>query len=210
MKQKLENNRSLKPAKVGAPTLWLLLALCCPVWADGLAGLCESWTAIERVYYSHRLGQKPPFEEVSPASLVERLVREDLRKEAALQRVYRVELTPAMLEAEVQRINSTTRAPEMLAEIKAALDNDPDRFARAFAKPLLVERLLRNKFDNDDALHAATRREAERVREQLLTCRRRGNESLTSEPQPSTRPERPYVGSCKRVGEASGDPQIRP
>ena len=73
-----------------------------------------------------------------------------------------------MLEAEVQRINTTTRAPDMLAEIKAALGNDPAKFARAVAKPFLVERLLRGKFDNDDALHATQRRQAEAVREKLL------------------------------------------
>ena len=56
----------------------------------------------------------------------------------------------------------------MLAEIKAALGHDPAKFAQAFAKPFLVERLLRDKFDNDEALHAAQRQEAERVRRELL------------------------------------------
>jgi 23S rRNA U2552 (ribose-2'-O)-methylase RlmE/FtsJ len=144
---------------------WLGLALS---HGDDFAGLCESRTAIERVYYHHRLGQKPPFEQISPASLIERLVREELHKEAALKQVYGVEITPAMLEAEVQRINATTRAPEMLAEIKAALGKDPDKFANAFARPFLVERLLRERFENDDALHAGQRREAEKVREKLL------------------------------------------
>ena len=79
-----------------------------------------------------------------------------------------------MVEAEVQRINSTTRAPEMLAEIKAALGHDPIRFADAFARPVLVERLLRDKFENDEALHAAIRRECERVRSALLSARNNG------------------------------------
>ncbi len=164
----------------------ILSGLCFVAQAGDLAALCANRTAIERVYYNHRLGNKPPFEQVSPPSLIERLVKEDLRKETALKRVYGVEITPALLEAEVQRINTTTRAPDMLAEIKGALGNDPAKFANVFAKPILVERLLRDKFDNDDALHAATRREAERVREQLLTGRRRGNESQTPILQPST------------------------
>jgi len=137
--------------------------------ADNLTALVRDRTAIERVYYNHRLGQKPPFDQATPPALLERLVQEDRRKEAALRQVYGVVITPALLEAEVQRINTTTRAPDMLAEIKAALGNDPARFAQAFAKPFLVERLLRDKFDNDDALHAPQRREAERVREKLLT-----------------------------------------
>ena len=103
-----------------------------------------------------------------PPATLENLVRLDLKKEAVLRKTYGVTITPALLDAEVQRINTTTRAPDMLAEIKAALGNDPVKFANVFAKPFLVERELRGRFDNDDALHAAQRQEAERVREQLL------------------------------------------
>jgi hypothetical protein len=56
----------------------------------------------------------------------------------------------------------------MLAEIKAALGNDSVKFSQAFAKPFLVERMLRDKFENDEALHAAQRREAGQVREKLV------------------------------------------
>ena len=140
-----------------------------PLAADQ-ASVCADRAAIERVYYNHRLGEKPPFEQVLPPATLENLVRQDMRKEAALKRAYRVEVTPALLDAEVRRINTTTRAPEILAEIKAALGNDPARFARAMAKPILVERLLREKFDNDDALHASPRREMEKVRTQLTNA----------------------------------------
>jgi hypothetical protein len=110
---------------------------------------------------------------LSPATL-EHLVRQDLRKEVALNQAYGIEVTLAMLDAEVQRINNTTRAPEMLAEIKAALGNEPAKFADIFAKPILVERLLRDKFENDDALHAARRRGCEQVRNALIAARKNG------------------------------------
>jgi len=139
-----------------------------------LAAFCRDRTAIERVYYSHRLGTKPPFEQVSPETLIERLVRQELRKERVLKTVYRTEITLAMLDAEVQRINATTRAPDMLVEIKTALGNDPEKFAEAFAKPFLVERLLREKFENDDTLHAPERLKCERVRAQLLSATTNG------------------------------------
>jgi hypothetical protein len=150
------------------PWLLLLLISCLAAWADDLAALVRDRAAIERVYYNHRLGQKPPFEEALPPAMLENLVRQDLKKETALRKTYGVAITPAMLDAEVQRINTTTRAPEILAEIKAALGNDVVKFAQAFAKPFLVEGLLRERFDNDDALHAAQRHEAERVREKLV------------------------------------------
>jgi hypothetical protein len=161
-----------------------LLVSCFAALTGDFASFCADRAAIERVYYNHRLGEKPPFEQVLPPATLENLVRQDLRKEAALKRAYRVEVTPALLDAEVQRINTTTRAPDMLAELKAALGHDPARFARAMAKPILVERLLREKFDNDDALHASQRREMERVRTQLTNAAAtfrssRGNEALT-------------------------------
>ena len=167
-------------------TVLILLLLSAPAWADDLAAVVRDRVAIERVYYSHRLGEKQPFEQTTPPALIERLVREDLSKEVALRKVYGVAITPALLGAEVERINTTTRAPEMLTEIKVALGNDPAKFAQAFAKPFLVERLLRDKFDNDEALHAAQRHEAERVREQLLQAvaadvSRRTNTSASSE-----------------------------
>ena len=92
-----------------------------------------------------------------------------------------------MLDLEVQCINTTTRAPEILAEIKAALGNDPARFTNVFAKPILIERLLRERFDNDDTLHAPQRREVEKVRERILKARiRRGQEAQSFSAQPST------------------------
>jgi hypothetical protein len=152
----------------------LLLAPVFTLLAGDFATLCTERAAIERVYYEHRLGTKPPFEETLPRATLERLVRLDLRKEAVLREHYGIALTPAMLSAEVQRINTTTRAPEMLAEIKTALGNDPEKFANVFAKPILVERLLRGKFYNDDALHAGIRGECEQARHDLLATKTNG------------------------------------
>ena len=132
--------------------------------------------AVERVYYNHRLGDKPAFEQALPREALEKLVRADQRKESALKKVYGIEITPAMLEAEVTRINSTTRAPEILAELKQALGNDAERFARTVAKPIVVERRLRERFENDDSLHAEQRRAAEKGRGELLAAKQAGGD----------------------------------
>jgi hypothetical protein len=134
---------------------------------DRLA-LCADRAAIERVYHAHRTGTKRPFEESMPPAMIEKAVRLDRHKEAVLSMYYKVEITPAMVSAEVQRIDTTTRAPEVLAEIKQALGDDPERFARSMARPIVVERELRHRFDTDDALHAARRKEAEQTRQKLL------------------------------------------
>ncbi len=139
-----------------------------PSHADDFAARCADRAAIERVYHAHRLGTKQPFEQAMPQALLEQVVRQDLRKEAVLRKVYGMEITPAMVAAEVERINTTTRAPEVLAEIKHALADDAARFAATMARPILVERELRQRFDNDDKLHAAQRREAELARADLL------------------------------------------
>jgi hypothetical protein len=144
---------------------------------DQLDALLRDRTAIEHVYYNHRLGTKSSFEQSMPPSLVEKLVREDLHKEAVLKKIYGIDIAPPMLTAEVQRINTSTRAADILAELKAALDNDTNRFARTIAKPIVVDRILRDKFDNDDTLHAAQRHQAETVRTNLLAAKQNQPES---------------------------------
>lgn len=143
------------------------LSLC----ADDLSDLCADRAAVERVYYNHRTGTKPPFEQVLPAPAIEKLVRHELLKESVLKQRYGVEITPAIVDDEVRRINTTTRAPAILAEIKHALQDRPERFARTVARPLVVERILRDRFENDAALHASHRRRAELLRTQLLAAR---------------------------------------
>jgi hypothetical protein len=124
--------------------------------------------AIELVYYHHRTGTKQPFEQALPAAQIARLVALELRKEAVLKRVYGVSVTDAMVEVEVRRINETTRAPDVLAELKAALGDDLARFSRSMARPIVVERTLRTRFESDDKLHATERAKVEALRLTLL------------------------------------------
>jgi hypothetical protein len=109
--------------------------------ADNFDSLCADRTAIERVYYNHRLGNKPPFDQASPPALIERLVKQDINKEKLLKKMYGLELTPAQVRQEASRIHSSTRAPDVLAELEAALGNDPQRFARTIARPIVIERM---------------------------------------------------------------------
>ncbi len=148
----------------------LILSCAFPIagQSEDLGFLCKDRAAIERNYHAHRLGTSKPFEQAMPRELIEKLVRQDLQKKAILKKAYAVEISPDMIAAEVRRIESTTRAPEMLAEIKHALGDDPERFALSMARPLIVERTLRARFENDDKIHAPQRREAERARETLL------------------------------------------
>lgn len=139
-----------------------------PVGAADISGLVADREAIERVYYNHRTGEKPPFEKTLSREQIREFVERDLLKQAVLKRRYGVEISDGQIASEVARINATTRAPEILAELKAALGEDASRFAQAVAKPLVVERELRDRFENDDELHAPQRREMETLRENAL------------------------------------------
>jgi hypothetical protein len=169
-------NLVVMSARHAAILLNLLLAMNL-VAADApktIDALCADREAVERVYYQHRTGEKPPFEKVLPPAEIRSLVERDQQHETTLRKRYGIEITDAMVDAEVQRINRSTRAPDTLAELKTALGNDNARFARTVVRPIIVERLLRDKFENDDALHAPQRHVAEQAREQLLAAKKSG------------------------------------
>lgn len=188
-----------------APLL-LSFCLCLIAGAEPSPSLVADRAAIEKIYHEHRSGTKPAFEQAMPATLLDQLVQADRRREWVLHQAYGIEVTPAMVAGECERINTTTRAPEILAEIKHALGDDPARFARSMARPLLVGRILRERFDNDDALHAPQRAAAERARQALLAKNPVGGMlettwQLTPRPAadapaaPATVPQAPHASS---------------
>lgn len=139
--------------------------------AGTISELAADRLLIERVYYNHRLGEKPPFESLLSREAAEALVRGDLRKEAVLRRVYGCEIGADAVSSEVSRIDRSTRAPEVLAELREALAADPARFARAVARPIVVERELRRRFEDDAKIHADQRARSTRTREAVLAAR---------------------------------------
>lgn len=99
-------------------------------------------TAIERVAWSHRIGATSPFEEAVPRGVIERKVREYLRLSDAVEEA--TPITARMLDLEIERIEASTRFPERLREIYAALGHDPLRILECVARPALVSRLARS------------------------------------------------------------------
>lgn len=142
--------------------------------ADGsaadFAALVADRTAIEHVYYVHREGNKPSFEQALPRRLVEDLVNRNLEREHALKQMG-IEFGAPDIEAEARRIDRASKAPDVLAELKKALDNDPVRFGRSVVKPILVERRLEQLYHEDLASQSVLRRQAEQLHKQLLATR---------------------------------------
>jgi N-acetylneuraminic acid mutarotase len=127
--------------------------------------------AIERVRYSHQEGATRSFEQAFARAPLEEKVRTYLKESVAVERFWNSPITAEMLERELQRMGGGTRMPDRLAELFAALGNDPVLIQECLARPALVDRMARNLFDADAEIHAAARRKAEGLRSDLLQKR---------------------------------------
>ena len=112
-----------------------------------------SLEAIERVRYAHQLGAKLSFEQAVPRSLLETKVRNSLKQSAALERFWGITITADDLAAEVRRMVTDTRMPERLAEVVAALGDDPMLVQECLARPVVADRLARQAFALDERIH---------------------------------------------------------
>ena len=72
---------------------------------------------------------------------IEKKVTDYLRKSQALEDYWQRPITADQLQAEMERMASNTRQPEVLQELFEALGNDPFVIAECLARPILTERL---------------------------------------------------------------------
>ena len=147
----------------------------------------EAERAVERARYAFALDASRPFDEVYPRAIFEQRVRQQDARERVLKKVYAVELTEPQLADELLRIERTTRAPEQLEAILKALGGDRNRMLEVVCRPLLVERVLRGRFELDREVHAAEHRKAREARLEMLAGKAPAGArvvSLTSAPEP--------------------------
>src|SRR5262245_28742087 len=120
-------------------------------------------TAVERVYWLHRIWPegspttKPAFTSAVPDAVIRDKVVTALEQSVALESLWGESVGPDRLQAEMDRMARDTRDPTMLKELFSALQNDPALIAECLARPVLVERLLRNHYASDSRQHAAAR-----------------------------------------------------
>src|SRR6476661_6008881 len=123
--------------------------------------------AIEEVYWHHRVWPKensepkPLLDEVMSAQQIEKKVEDYLRDSQALEDYWQRPITPDQLQAEMERIASHTKQPEVLREIFAALGNDSLVIAECLARPVLTERLITELYAHDQRFHGELKRRAE-------------------------------------------------
>lgn len=132
----------------------------------------EGERAVARARYAFVLNATKAFDEAQPRAMFEQIVRRQERKERALKDVYGIVLDRSHLAEEFGRIQATTRAPEQWKAIQNALGFDRNRVEEIVCRPLVVDRILREKFDFDKNVHAAENRRAHAARSEFVARRR--------------------------------------
>ena len=105
----------------------------------------EAQRAIEEVYWRHRTwpeanhDPKPPLSAVMTEATLRSRVEDYLRKSNALAAVWGRPVTSKQLQAEMERMARESKAPDVLSELFAALDNDPALIAETLVRQKLVE-----------------------------------------------------------------------
>ena len=102
--------------------------------------------AIEEVFWQHRIWPKdnskpkPSFDAGLSEAQLEKEVEDYLSKSQALDQSNQP-ITASQLQAEMERMATHTRQPEVLHELFQALNNDPFIIAECLARPAFVERM---------------------------------------------------------------------
>ena len=123
--------------------------------------------AIEEVYWRHRMWPeqnrtpKPSLDQVMPLATIRAKVEDDLSKSEVLAVYWQRPISGEQLQAEMERMARQTKQPAMLAELWAALGNDPYVIAECLARPSLANRLIRNWYAYDERYHGELKRQAE-------------------------------------------------
>src|SRR5438477_12939754 len=110
-------------------------------------------SAIEDVYWRHRIwpdtnpGPKPPLDKVMSQAEIEKKVADHLSNSQALEDYWRRPITADQLQAEIKRMASHTKQPEVLQELFEALGRNPFVIAECLARPILAERIVRDQSD---------------------------------------------------------------
>src|SRR5881398_165034 len=117
--------------------------------------------AIEDVYWRHRIwpkenaDAKPSLDAVMSQKQLEKKVNDYLRNSQALEDYWQRPITAEQLQAEMDRMASHTKQPEVLRELFDALGNDPFVIAECLARSLLAERLVR-ELKNEERVQVRT------------------------------------------------------
>ena len=135
--------------------------------------------AIEDVYWRHRIwpntnaGPKPSLDAVMSQAQIEKKVEDYLRNSQALEDYWQRPITADQLQAEMERMASHTKQPEVLRELFEALGNDPFVIAECLARPVLAERLIADLVGANDETGRLESLRTDTAAPQRVDCQQR-------------------------------------
>src|ERR1041385_6850020 len=103
----------------------------------------EAGTWRHRIWPKDNPGRKPSLDVLVSQHEIEKKVEAYLRKSQLVTDQRGSPITASELQAEMERMATHTRDPDMLGELFEALGNDPFVIAECLARPILAERLVR-------------------------------------------------------------------
>ena len=95
-----------------------------------------------RIWPKHNLGPKPPLDAAISREQIEKKVTDYLRKSQLVTDQRGSPITASELQAEMDRMASHAKQPEVLRELFAALGNDPFVIVECLARPIVAERFV--------------------------------------------------------------------
>jgi N-acetylneuraminic acid mutarotase len=110
-----------------------------------------------RAWPSANASPRPSFEVILPPAELQKRVDDLLKKSTALAELYHRAITADDVRLELARMARSTKDPEALRAMFAALADDSGRIAETIVRPTIVDRLLRNAFSTDPNVHQAMR-----------------------------------------------------
>jgi N-acetylneuraminic acid mutarotase len=122
---------------------------------------------IEEVYWCHRIWPKecpdprPSLDTVMSRAQLAKKVEDYLRNSQALEHHWQRPITAEQLQAEMNRMATHTKQPDVLRELFEALGNDPFVVAECLARPALTERVLTSSYAYDQRIHGWLRQRAD-------------------------------------------------
>ena len=122
--------------------------------------------------------EKPSFNTVVNEVQLYNQVITSLQKQTLLANQFGIEISKEMLQGELDRMARDSKDPRRLKELYASLNNNPTSITECVARPNLVNRLLRNQFSYNQAIHGELNHQAQSELSSYQQTRKPGNSSV--------------------------------
>jgi len=128
--------------------------IACQTTLDDLKWSYHDWP-------KHNTKSKPLFSQIVNAKKIRESVLENLKMQAVLVDEFGFEITPAMLQRDLDRMANNTRDSKRLKQMFAALNNDARTIAQCISRPYLVQKNFTRLFYNSKSIHENVKSQAQ-------------------------------------------------